>query len=361
MTITLHFTEQDWERLHRDWRRWWAGDLDRPMVILETPELVGRRPQELTRAFLFDSSPDDLLDYYQARLEATRFHGDSWPKWWPFFGAGVAAAFLGAQGKFAPHVNTIWFETPAPLDIRAANLVFNSDNPWWQRVQTLTRRAAQRWAGQVCLGFTDLGGNLDILASLRATQTLLFDLLDSPQDVARLCARITRLWLRYYDELHALIQPAGRGSTAWAPLWSPGRTYMFQSDLSYMISPAMFEQFVLPDLAECCAAVDHAFYHLDGKGQIAHLDHLLSLTSLHGIQWIPGDGQPPPHEWLPLLKRIRDGGKLCQLYVTPQGATTIVRELGGRGFAFYITPAPPENEIDDFLAALWAENWRTRP
>ena len=47
-----------------------------------------------------------------------------------------------------------------------------------------------------------------------------------------------------------------------------------------------------------------------------------------------GDGAPPPDEWLPLLKRIRDGGKLCQLFVTATGAMTIVRELGGRGFAF---------------------------
>ena len=47
---------------------------------------------------------------------------------------------------------------------------------------------------------------------------------------------------------------------------------------------------------------------------------------------------------MPLLKRIRDGGKLCQVYVTPEGALKIARELGGKGFAFcigngaYLTP-----------------------
>jgi hypothetical protein len=39
---------------------------------------------------------------------------------------------------------------------------------------------------------------------------------------------------------------------------------------------------------------------------------------------------------LPLLKRIRDGGKLCQVFVSPEGARTIVEHLGGRGFLLVI-------------------------
>jgi 5-methyltetrahydrofolate--homocysteine methyltransferase len=111
---------------------------------------------------------------------------------------------------------------------------------------------------------------------------------------------------------------------------------MLQSDLSYMISPAMFDRFVMPDLEALSRHLDHAFYHLDGKGEIPHLDRLLSLQRLRGIQWIPGDGQPPPEEWLDLLRRIRDGGKLCQVFVTPEGALRIVRTLGGKGFLFVV-------------------------
>ncbi len=46
---------------------------------------------------------------------------------------------------------------------------------------------------------------------------------------------------------------------------------MLQCDFAYMISPQMFERFVLPDLTACCEALEHGFYHLDGKGQIRHL------------------------------------------------------------------------------------------
>jgi hypothetical protein len=133
---------------------------------------------------------------------------------------------------------------------------------------------------------------------------------------------------------------------------------MLQSDFSAMISPQMFETFVLPDLAACCRNIEYAFYHLDGKGQINHLDHLLSLEDLRGIQWIPGEGQPPPSAWLPLLKRIMDAGKLCQLYVSAADARTIVRELGGGGFAFYITDTMAADEADQFIGVLIKDTGR---
>ncbi len=215
----------------------------------------------------------------------------------------------------------------------------------------------ERWGDKVSVAHTDLGGNLDILASFRTTEQLLLDLYDAPEEVVRLVSEITELWLRYYAELDAIIQQGGRGTTPWAAIWSPRRCYMLQCDFCYMISPEMFERFVLPDLTACCENLDHAFYHLDGKGQIPHLDMLLSLKNLAGIQWIPGDGQPPPSEWLPLLKRIRDAGKLCQLYVSAEGARTIVRELGGRGFALFVwTPMMSAPEAEDFLQTLAAED-----
>jgi len=58
---------------------------------------------------------------------------------------------------------------------------------------------------------------------------------------------------------------------------------------------------------------------------------LLSLDRLWGIRRIPGEGNPPPEQWLSLLKRTREAGKLRQLYVSPQGARTIVREPGRTG------------------------------
>mgnify|MGYP000356759083 CR=1 FL=1 len=51
-----------------------------------------------------------------------------------------------------------------------------------------------------------------------------------------------------------------------------------------------------------------------------------------------------------------DGKKLCQVYVPPEGALTIVRELGGKGFILAIDPPTlTEAEAEDFLRVLAAE------
>ncbi len=337
MSIKVRFTDEDWNRIARDWSSWWAGELNRPLVLIERPEPPGDgmpAVEEFASSYPLTMPADAVLDRVQAGLEATRYYGDAWPKWWVNFGPGIMAGFLGVKVDAQP--DTVWFSPRQDVSIQDLNPTYDPHNSWWRRVQDLTRAAVKRWGDRVQVGHTDLGGNLDIRASLHDTQRLLYELIDAPDQVSRLVDVITWLWLRYYDDLDAIIRRAGRGTTPWAPIWSPERCYMLQCDFSYMISPQMFERFVMPDLAACCDALDHAFYHMDGRGQIPHLDMLLSLERLRGIQWIPGAGSPPPERWLPLLQRIRAAGKLCQLFVTPEGALAIARELGGRGFAFSI-------------------------
>jgi hypothetical protein len=297
MTFALNFTEQDWQRIENDWTAWWAGELDRPIVVIDNPA-YSRLPQELNEEFQLEKSIGEVLEYYQSRLETKQIFGDAWPRWWPFLGAGVVAAFLGAELHCSPEVETIWFELSNSSMAGAESLTFDPKNIWWKRVMTLTEAAVNFWGDRICVGFTDLGGNLDILSSLQTSQTLLFNLYDDPDTVKQISSEITHHWLRYYVDLVTTIQKTGRGTTPWASIWAPGRCYMLQSDFSAMISPRMFEMFVLPDLATCCEKIGYAFYHLDGKGQINYLDLLLSLEELAGIQWIPGEGQPPPSSWL---------------------------------------------------------------
>jgi hypothetical protein len=359
VTLSLRFPESRWEAVEHNWAAWWAGELERPLVVLECAEPDAEQTPHYASTFLtnyaLEMPADDLLDLFVPRLEATHYVGDAFPRFWPNLGPGIVAAFAGAQVHPAP--DTTWFSPGRSGPISALHVACDPRNVWWRRVLDITQTAVERWGRQLAVGLTDLGGNLDIVASLRGTERLLFDLCDAPEEVDRLVAETTRTWLGCYNELAALIRSRpgsrpGRGFTCWGPCWSPGRGYMLQSDLAYMISPRMFERFVLPDLAACCEALDYAFYHLDGKGQIAHLDHVLSLARLRGIQWVPGDGTPPPERWLPLLQRIRDGGKLCQVYVSAQGALTIARELGGQGFLFVINETLMPDQGAELLRQL---------
>lgn len=355
----LQFTEADWARIENDTLAWWDGDMNRPLVYLAvdgpTSAKGGLSAYGYQSNYPLEMPADRVVDCYEPGLAAMRYYADAFPWIWLNFGPGIAAGFLGAQvNSVVEPSETVWF-TPSeqvPASVLNLNLKYDPRNVWWQRVKAVGQAFTERYGAMLQVSQTDLGGNLDILASFTTTEQLLMDLVDSPEEVLRLVKQITGLWLRYYDELDALLRPPSRGSSSWTPIWSPGKTYMLQCDFSYMISPRMFEKFVIPDLSAICDHLDHAFYHLDGKGEIPHLKHLLSLERLRGIQWIPGDGQPSPEHWLDLLGQIRDGGKRCQVFVSPEGARRIVKTLGGKGFLLVIQDLGPEFQNPEVAQAF---------
>jgi len=367
----------EWSEFSQTWNQWWAGTLDRPMVMFERidpawarvfqkkhglAELPSREASlSFTGQFGLETPTDEVLQFYQELLDHIEFYGDAFPKFWPNYGPGVVAAFLG--GDYRITRDTTWITPPktkdgvsySTLPLDEISFAHNPQHPLWRRVYALTAGAVILWKDRVSVGITDLGGNLDVLASLIGSERLAMEMIDNPEQVERLCEEITRAWMHYYEQLYALIDVDSIGCSCWAALWQPERGYMFQSDFAYMISPEMFKRFVIPDLAACAEKIPYSFYHLDGKGQIPHVDQLIALDSLRGIQWIPGDGAPPPEEWLSLLEKIIAGGKRCQLYVSAAGARRIVQELGGKGFALYITDDLSPSEAETLVKELTGE------
>ncbi len=352
MNLNLRFPDNGWETIAQAWSAWWAGELDRALIVVECLEPQDEASLHYASTFLGnygrETPVEDLLDLFTPRLEATYYLGDAFPRFWPNFGPGIVATCAGAYLHAVK--DTTWFSPGFRGKIVDLHVEAQVRDGWWQHVIAVTQAAVERWGKQLAVGFTDLGGNLDILAHLRGTEQLLLDLCDAPHEVERLAGEINHLWLGCYEELYTWIQHS-RGITCWGPCWSPTRGYLLQSDFSYMISPEMFERYVMPNLEACCQTLDYAFYHLDGKGQLPHLDMLLGMEDLRGIQWVPGDGQPQAEHWLPLLKYILKNGKLCQVYTSARGALRIIHELGGKGMLLAIneilTPEQGEALLDE--------------
>ncbi len=357
MGFEVHFSQDDWLRVQTAWKSWWNGTLDYPMVTLEANDDPHKNwikaLNEITHVTTPSGVVDQIISDQEVIFENLRWFGSAFPKFFINYGPGVVAAFLGSTLNIVP--GTTWFEALGVNSLAEIKLDALPESSWWRLIRELSKESAQRWRGKVAVGHTDLGGNLDILASLRGTQPLLTDLVDDPIKVERLIRQITQYWLDYYDALFDLIQPVGMGCCGWSPLWAPGRLYMLQSDFSYMISNRMFQRFVMPDLQACCESLDYAFYHLDGPGEIRHLDSLLAIPRLRGIQWIPGAGQPSAEDWPDILKRIRQGNKLCQVYVGREGAFKILKEIGWKGFCFAISEDEPltSQEAAEFIKEFY--------
>ncbi len=80
------------------------------------------------------------------------------------------------------------------------------------------------------------------------------------------------------------------GYTSWTTVFSTKPFEMVQCDFSYMISPDQFDEFIKPTIVEQCKRIPRTIFHIDGPGVLNHLDSILSIEELDGIQWIPGAG-----------------------------------------------------------------------
>lgn len=318
--MPVDFSADRWAIVKENYRKWWAHELRRPLIQLTFVGYEPVRPKpdipfHHFASFYGLSVPvEKVVDWWEYNLETVRFSTDAFPHVIPYFGPGVAAAFMGAELVNGIGAGTTWFHPPGDKAPAELSLRHDPNGPWWPRVCDCYRAARDRFGGQVQIDMTDLGGNLDLLSTFRPSERLLLDLYDAPDEVKRLTWEGHDRWWDYFDRLAALCGYDNPGYTAWCPIFSEKPYYMLQCDFCYMIGPRMFDEFVKPELSASCRRLVNPFYHLDGPGQLPHLDSLLEIEELKGIQWIPGDGSPDITQWPDVYRRIHKAGKLIQFY-----------------------------------------------
>lgn len=336
---SVHFTKEDYLRVRNNYRKWWAGELDRPIVPIVT---VGHDDYdtpvsgpEICFATAWDTSisPEQFVETHDKKLAHQRWHSDAFPNFaiTPY-GAGTMAAFLGCTpiGK----KDTVWFMPPREdIPIEELHFEFDENNPHFRRVLNTYDAAMNKWRGSVVLNMVDLGGIMDVLSSLRGAQNLLMDLYDSPDEVLRCVKELQELWFKYFNIFNGVMGDEVMGYSHWYNIYSEKPGYILQSDFSYMIGPDMFRTFVAPELKSSAARLYYAVYHLDGPGELPHLEQLLATDEIKGIQWVPGAGAPEQQDWTEVLSRIlASGKKLLSLNQNPDGTPTPLAASPGQLF-----------------------------
>lgn len=338
--MSIDFDDKRWERIRKDAALWWTGELERPLIRIVVDGNDPGRSEPALPKYPFDAFYDlsvpasAIVDRWDYDLSCKKYLGDAFPFVQPTLGTGIVAAYLGAiseKGK-----DTVWLHPEKEMELAYLHFEYDPDNIWLRRTRELYQAAVDRWGGKVLLGMTELGGSLDILSTFRPAEKLLLDLCDNPDEVKRLIWEVHELWWRYYDEFKAIFQATNPGYSDWGEIYSDKPCFMLQCDLCCMISPDMFDEFVKPELTASCRRMPNSFYHLDGPGALAHLDSLLSIEELKGVQWIPGRGVPDARHWPEVFGKIRAAGKLTQIY----GGETdvldiIVEQLGSGKGVFY--------------------------
>jgi hypothetical protein len=79
MANFTRFSDIDWQRIERDWNAWWAGELERALVVMEVHEPCPAPNWSQLSRFGLDTPAEQIIDNWQAILSATHFLGDAFP------------------------------------------------------------------------------------------------------------------------------------------------------------------------------------------------------------------------------------------------------------------------------------------
>ncbi len=329
------------------YERWWTHTNDAPLFYLIFPtepvdygpvkadwmadasldqwsnwkqEVVFGHAVELTHRTGDWRYVEDTLPLFEYYAEVTGHLGAGYPFLMPMMGPGCLSAFISNFAQYdAP---TIWLELPEPWDWEPVERIDEHvSGPFFEVAVEAVRRLVDRVQDRYLIGMPDLGGILDVLACLRGTNNLLMDTIDRPEAFDEVRRRLELQWTDAYRAFSRIIDPGNHGGYAPQMRWlSPEPCTTGICDFCAMIGPEMFERFVRPSLerdAEQFAG--RVVYHLDGPGQLVHLDSLLAMEGVHAIQWVPGAGNKdtldPKHD--ELYRRILDAGKKIALGGVP--------------------------------------------
>jgi len=206
----------EWKETQESFKSWWNGENEKPLVQIFVQKescSIAWDGWDLVRYW---EKLDIVLKNFEAFASCTYFLGEAYPNLWINLGPGVLAAYLGNSPKFIS--NTVWFEEPKDWG-ELENIEIKESNEWWNYTKKIALELREKSRNKFIVGTTDIGGILDIAASLRGSNNLMKDLYFNPRKVKLLLDKIIELWHRCYDELYDLLEGRARGTSAWMKLW----------------------------------------------------------------------------------------------------------------------------------------------
>jgi hypothetical protein len=358
-TIEIEAMPQFEMAMHRVYA-WYENEIvDRPPVrfmahnafLDAAKEDISNLSFEQKEAWWFNAELQ--VDLFVQSIANKRFHGETFPVFWPNLGPDVYSAFYGAKLIFGDV--TSW-SIPLVTDwSQMDRLEFHPDNLYFKKIEELTRLALERCPGKFMVGYTDLHPGIDCAAAWRDPLQLCYDTVDQPELVRQLGEIAIRDFERIFDHFDRMLKEAGQLSVSWMGIPSYGRMHIPSCDFSAMISPATFQETGLPILQREVKSMTHNVFHVDGKGVARHLDAILSVPEVHAVQWVQGVGKDYPiMQWVPFIKRLQARGVPTIVDLSPNELDEFTSVMDPHGLFLWLAT---ENEDQELKILERLEKW----
>jgi len=315
--MKLEAIQNDFNEIKNVWEHYWNKEIiKRPPVVIRVWEKVEKENIKIDyweKRYYYANTHKykEALKQIELILDNVLYMGEALPFFSPDFGPDQFSAFLGAELEFSQNSpETNWVSPVIDNWKKFSPLQLKENSKVWQGVLEYAKILKNNAKEKFLIGVCDFHSNVDTLVALRGAEKFCMDLYDSPDLIKDAMNQVIKIYKIVYNKLYEI---SGfnheTGTIGWLPLWSSKKFAVIQADYITLISPEFAKEFVIPALEAEAEFLDNSFYHLDGPGALPHLDNILSIKKIFGIQWVPGAGQPPMYKWMDLIKKIQNAGK----------------------------------------------------
>lgn len=342
---------ENWDKIKERYLEFWAMENhDRPLMKITAP----KDRQDIPPVSIHTTEKERWMDteyvikHANWKMQNTLYLGEAYPSLNPNLGPDYFAACYGTEITFGK--TTSWAE-PWMTDDDVENyngFKWDRENVYYKKMLELTSAAVEDGKDKYLVGVTDLHPGPDAIVSMRGPQNLCYDTFDYPDFIKKASMDFLPDYKEMYDELYQMTQKYQKGSTCWMGVWHPKRWYPLSCDFSCMISQEMYEDMVVEELELEAQWLDASLYHLDGPDAFKHLDRILKIPRLGGVQFAYGAGAPTASHWIDYIKKIQAAGKCVHIIVEPSELEIMLKELSPEGLIYQIS-ANSEQEARDLL------------
>ena len=304
------------ERKQRNIDFWEGNHQDRPLCIMRLGEVFFSREFKANHDLLVKEkviTPDMidvksyLPDYERMYQELSEVDMDG------FFSADPMTGFPWNEGAFGAKIcgtPQSFVSHPVLSDVEELeDLTFDPQNPWYQKFLEFAEATSKLGAGRFTAGEPILRGVTDTIGSLIGQTELIWATMEEHDLMVKSFNTVVKAQRWLIDEMYKRIDPIYGGyCCGFYHVWAPGKIMWFQEDLSALLSPHQYEEYLYDTSNAFLEGYDYTLVHLH-PASFFNLDQMVKVDKLKVIQVNKDVGGPTVREMVPQLLKIIESGK----------------------------------------------------
>ena len=232
---------------------------------------------------------------------------------------------------------SIWAEEGGFDYANILKIDWSHENPWRQKYLEFVKALKDHFGNRVPVGQPILRGISDMIAALRATSKMIYDLYDFPEEYKKMGNLCTDFLISLVVKQQHLTGPFADGYfIEQFSLWAPEPIIRMQEDASALFSPSLYEKLLQEEDRRQAAAFPYSLIHLHSSSLFL-LDRILGVEEIDCFQINKDAAAAIPAE-IPYFQMVQKKGKklLIRGKLTLEDLGLLKKNLSPRGLYLQI-------------------------